>query len=135
MGMRLNRLRWLAAGLVAAGGASAAGQAYAQDLAENSSYMVSYYETVAASQPAPGGPAPDALLAHYRDSARQEPGVVSVEVLTDLGRSTRYVVIEQWNSPEALARHQTAASSLQLKQQLAAWLTDPSDQRVHVKFK
>ncbi len=96
-------------------------------------YVVTYFETVKV-QPAPAAATPLAVLSHYRDNTAHEAGAVDVKVLGDVDRPGRYVVVEQWDSADSFKQHASAASTVQMKQDLAPWLAGPGDQRIHSMF-
>jgi quinol monooxygenase YgiN len=100
-------------------------------------YVVTYYETApgAASAPALQNTiTPAAAFTRYADSTAAEPGAVSLQVLDDSERPSRYVVLEVWQNASAFQQHRAAAATRQLGQDIAPWLNGPPDQRIHTRF-
>jgi quinol monooxygenase YgiN len=75
-----------------------------------------------------------ALLAAYRIASRREAGNQSVEVLREIHRPNRFVIIEAWNDEAAFQTHEPATHTAQLRSGLKSIHNSPYDQRVHHEF-
>jgi quinol monooxygenase YgiN len=71
-----------------------------------------------------------ALLRRYRDASRAEDGSLRFDVLAEIARPTRFVIIEAWRDKGALAVHTLSAGTLQFHDQLVAIQEAPPDVRI-----
>jgi quinol monooxygenase YgiN len=97
--------------------------------------ILAYYDTIPAGQTQPGGDSALAILTKYTNAASAEVGASSVKVLTDVGRASRFTVIETWASAAAYNTHAAGAAVTQLKTAISPWLVGPTDERSHVLYK
>lgn len=98
-------------------------------------HVVTYYEVVPADQAPAAGARPRQIFADYVDGARQEPGALSFEVLHDIEKNNRYVMLEVWRDDADFQEHKLAESNVQLTKMLQPWLIGPVDQRVNVEWR
>jgi quinol monooxygenase YgiN len=109
--------------LVAAlAGAVCGHAAYAQD---DAVYRTTYVEVM------PNSVAPGiALLKHYRDASRQSGGNLRFDVLAEIGRPNRFVILETWSDKTALVRHPQSADEAQFLEKLKLIEDAPPDERM-----
>jgi len=99
--------------------------------------IVAHYDT----QPASVAPPPSAnttalgVLKTYASASALEAGFVSVKVLTDIGRSSRFEVVEVWASQAAHTAHRAALAYATLQTAIAPWLVGPVEEIAHTHFK
>jgi quinol monooxygenase YgiN len=98
-------------------------------------HVVTYYEVVPADQAPAKGARPAQILADYVDGARQEPGALSFEVLHDVEKRNRYVMLEVWRDRADFQQHAQAQSSIELTKLMQPWLIGPVDQRVNIEWR
>jgi quinol monooxygenase YgiN len=72
-----------------------------------------------------------ALLKQYRDAARKDAGNLRSEVVQEINRPTRFVVLAIWADQKAFEAHGTAAHTAQFRDKLKAVQAAPYDERVH----
>ena len=111
----------LAIGLVVA--AALVPAAHAQSSA---AYLATYVE-VMPNAVASGA----ALLKQYRDLSFKEDGNLRVDVLAEIERPNRFVIIEAWRDKAALDAHAQATSTLQFRDKLKAIADAPYDERIN----
>jgi quinol monooxygenase YgiN len=70
-------------------------------------------------------------LTRYRDAARTEAGNQRAEVLTRIGQSHQFVILQVWADQNAFEAHARAAGTIQAREQLQAMRSAPLDERVH----
>jgi quinol monooxygenase YgiN len=99
-----------------------ASPASAQDSA---AYVVTYVELMP-SEIAGGA----ALLRHYRDASRTEPGSMRFDILHEIARPNRFAIIEIWKDKAARDAHDQAATSRQFRDKLKPIEDAPVDERV-----
>jgi quinol monooxygenase YgiN len=97
-------------------------------------HVVIYYEVVPADQAPAQGARPRQIFANYVDGARQEPGALAFEVLHDVEKHNRYVMLEVWRDSADFQQHMHAESSAQLAKTLQPWLIGPVDLRVNTEL-
>jgi quinol monooxygenase YgiN len=96
--------------------------AYAQG---NAIYVVSYVELM------PNALASGAtLLRRYRQASRKDDGNLRSDVLAEIARDNRFVIIEAWKDKTALEAHLQSAGTAQFREKLKAIQDAPVDQRV-----
>jgi quinol monooxygenase YgiN len=72
-----------------------------------------------------------ALLKQYRGASLNEDGNLRFDVLQEIDRPNRFVVVEAWRDKAALDAHAQAASTLQFRDKLKAIADAPYDERVN----
>lgn len=70
------------------------------------------------------------LLKRYRQVSRRGDGNLRFDVLAEIARHNRFVIIEAWKDKTALDAHVQAAESVQFREKLKAIQDAPPDQRV-----
>ncbi len=71
-----------------------------------------------------------ALLRRFRDASRAEDDSLRFDVLAEIARPTRFVIIEAWRDKGALAVHTLSTGTLQFRDQLVAIQEAPPDVRI-----
>jgi quinol monooxygenase YgiN len=89
-------------------------------------YVATYVEVVPAATKDGA-----ALLKQYRDAARKDAGNLRAEVVQEINRPTRFVVLAIWADQKAFEAHGTAAHTAQFRDKLKAVQAAPYDERVH----
>lgn len=108
--------------VVAIAAATRGHAAYAQG---NAVYLTTYVEVM------PNSVASGiALLKHYRDASRRNNGNLRFDVLAEIGRPNRFVILETWRDKTAPATHQQSADEAQFLEQLKLIQDAPPDERV-----
>ena len=98
-------------------------QAQAED---DSVYRVTYVEALPFDVMSPqSGVALE--LEHYRDASRKEPGNVRFDVLTELGRPNRFVILEVWRNTTSSDAHDKADSTAKFRQAMDKVQSAPLD--------
>jgi quinol monooxygenase YgiN len=97
-----------------------ASPARAQDSA---AYVITYVELMP-SEIAGGA----ALLKHYRDASRTEPGSIRFDVLHEIARPNRFAIVEIWK--DKAARDARAAAVSEFRDKLKPIEDAPPDERV-----
>jgi (4S)-4-hydroxy-5-phosphonooxypentane-2,3-dione isomerase len=69
-----------------------------------------------------------ATVANARASLR-EPGVARFDVMQDLDNPTRFVLVEAYRSPAAVAAHKETAHYLTWRDTVADWMAEPRSSR------
>lgn len=96
--------------------------AYAQG---NAVYVATYVELM------PNALASGAvLLKRYRQASRRADGNLRFDVLAEIARDNRFVIIEAWKDKTALDAHTQTAESVQFRERLKPIQDAPFDQRV-----
>jgi quinol monooxygenase YgiN len=72
-----------------------------------------------------------ALLKQYRDAARKDAGNLRAEVVQEMNRPGRFVILAIWADPKAFEAHGKAAHTAQFRDRLKAVQAAPYDERVH----
>ena len=70
-------------------------------------------------------------LEHYRDASRKEPGNVHFDVLTELGRPNRFVILEVWRNTTSSDAHDKADSTAKFRQTMDKVQSAPLDMRAN----
>jgi quinol monooxygenase YgiN len=94
--------------------------------AQGDTVYVATYVEVMPNAVAPAG----ALLRRYRDASRAEAGNLRFDVLAEIARPNRFVIVETWSDKAALATHSQSAGAAQFREQLAAIQDAPPDVRL-----
>jgi autoinducer 2-degrading protein len=68
-------------------------------------------------------------LERYRDSSRKEPGNLRFDVLIELGRPNRFVILEGWRDAASLDAHGKADSTAKFHQAMDTMQAAPLDVR------
>ena len=68
-------------------------------------------------------------LERYRDSSRREAGNLRFDVLVELGRPNRFVIIQAWRNAEALDAHDQGDGAAKYRQAIGPMLSAPPDIR------
>jgi quinol monooxygenase YgiN len=68
-------------------------------------------------------------LEHYRDASRKEAGNVRFDVLTELGRPNRFVILEAWRNAASLDDHDKSDSTAKFRQTMDKVQSAPLDTR------
>jgi quinol monooxygenase YgiN len=71
------------------------------------------------------------LIEQYREATRKGVGNSSVEVVQELGRSNRFVIVEVWKDQASFDTHEKANQTTDFRSRLRAIHGSPYDQRVH----
>jgi quinol monooxygenase YgiN len=71
------------------------------------------------------------LLKQYRDLSFKEDGNLRVDVLQEIERPNRFVIVEAWRDKAALEAHAQTASTLQFRDKLKAIADAPYDERIN----
>lgn len=74
------------------------------------------------------------LLKEYRATSRVQNGNAGVEILQEISRMNRFVILEWWNDESSFQAHESAEHTKQFRAALAAIHNSPYDQRVHQSF-
>ncbi|MGP0094690.1 MAG: putative quinol monooxygenase [Xanthobacteraceae bacterium] len=94
--------------------------------AQNAIYLATYVEVVPASVETGR-----ALLRQYGEASRRDAGNRRFELLQEIGRANRFVLLETWSDQSALDAHKKAAHTAQFGDRLASILSSPNDERVN----
>jgi len=68
---------------------------------------------------------------HYRDASRKEAGNVRFDVLTELGRPNRFVIIEAWRDVASFDAHDKADGTAKFRQAMDKVQSAPLDIRAN----
>jgi quinol monooxygenase YgiN len=71
-----------------------------------------------------------ALLKRHRDASRKEAGNLRFDVLAEIARGNRFVIISAWSDKTALDAHVQSAASVQFSEDLKPIEDAPADERV-----
>jgi quinol monooxygenase YgiN len=71
-----------------------------------------------------------AALKRYRDASRHDPGNLRFDVLAEMARPNRFVMVEAWKDKATLDAHAQSAGAVQFQEQLKPIQDAPNDQRV-----
>src|SRR5262245_10052540 len=71
------------------------------------------------------------LIEQYREATRKEAGNSSVEVVQEISRSNRFVILEVWKDQASFETHEKANHTADFRSRLRAIHVSPYDQRVH----
>ena len=75
-----------------------------------------------------------ALIKQYRDAGRTEQGNSSIDVVQEIGRPNRFVIIEFWKDQSSLEAHERAERTAQFRTKIKAIHNSPFDEREHHGF-
>lgn len=92
-------------------------------------HIVTYVEV----KPSSVGPAIP-LLRQYRDAGRKEAGNERVEIAQEIGRKSRFVILEIWKDQAAFEAHGKAAETAAFREKFKAIAAAPYDERIHAAF-
>jgi quinol monooxygenase YgiN len=98
--------------------------AFAQAPADGAIYGVAYVDVMPS-----GRAAMVTALKSYRDASSKEAGFVRVDLLEQIGRNGRFVVLETWKDLAAFDAHGMSASAKQLQSALTPIRISGYDQR------
>jgi quinol monooxygenase YgiN len=70
------------------------------------------------------------LLKSYRDGARKEDGNLRSDLLQEIGRPNRFVIVDVWKDKAAFDAHGKAAGTAQFRDKLKNIQNAPPDERV-----
>ncbi len=73
-----------------------------------------------------------ALIKEYREATRTHSGNAGVDVVQEIGRPNRFVIMEVWKDQASFESHEKAAPTEQFRTRLKAIHDSPYDQRVHI---
>lgn len=105
-------------------GQTQAAQSQAPVAAEPTVYAVTYVDVMPS-----GAKAMAAAFTQYRDGSRKESGFVGFELLEQIGRPGRYVVLETWKDQQAFDAHTNAAHVKTYRDALESIRVSGYDQR------
>jgi quinol monooxygenase YgiN len=71
------------------------------------------------------------LVKQYRDAMRAEKGNAGADFVQEMGRPSRFVIVEFWKDQSSFEAHEKAAHTAQFRSKLKAIQNSPYDQRVH----
>jgi len=71
------------------------------------------------------------LIEQYRNASQKEAGNVSVEVVEEISRSNRFVILEVWRDQASFETHEKSNHTADFRSRLRAIHGSPYDQRVH----
>lgn len=95
---------------------------HAQD---DTMYIATYVEAMPNSDAAA-----TRLLKRYRDVSSRQDGNLRFDVLQEIARANRFVIVEQWKDQAALDAHQQSAATTTFRDSLKAIENAPYDQRI-----
>ncbi len=72
-----------------------------------------------------------ALVKQYRDASRTEKGNAGADFVQEMGRPSRFVIVEFWKDQSSFDGHEKAGQTAQFRSKLKAIHNSPYDQRVH----
>jgi quinol monooxygenase YgiN len=70
-------------------------------------------------------------LERYRDASRKEAGNLRFDVLIELGRPNRFVILQAWRSADALDAHDKAETTAKYRQAMDGMQSVPPDIRAN----
>ncbi len=71
------------------------------------------------------------LIRQYRDATRAEKGNSGADFVQEIGRPSRFVIVEFWKDQASFDAHEKAGHTAQFRSKLKAIHNSPYDQRVH----
>jgi quinol monooxygenase YgiN len=71
------------------------------------------------------------LIEQYRNATQKEAGNVSIDVVQEISRSNRFVILEVWRDQASFETHDKANHTADFRSRLRAIHGSPYDQRVH----
>ncbi len=106
-------------------------RAQSAQAASDALYLVTYIEVM----PNAAGPA-EAELKRYRDAGRRDDGNLRLDVLAEIARPNRFVIVEAWRDKAALDAHAQSAGTIQFQEKLEPIEDAPFDERLaHVLYR
>jgi len=72
-----------------------------------------------------------ALLKQYRDASRKDGGNLRLEIVQEINRPSRFVILAIWTDQQAFEAHGKAPHTAQFRDRLKAIHAAPYDERVH----
>src|SRR5262249_4207858 len=72
-----------------------------------------------------------ALMKRYREAVHSEKGNSSIDIVQEIGRPNRFVIVEIWKDDASFEAHEKAPQTAQFRNALKAIHNSPYDQRVH----
>jgi len=72
-----------------------------------------------------------ALTKQYREATRAEKGNSGIDVVQEIGRPSRFVILELWKDQSSFEAHEKGGPTAQFRSKLKAIQNSPYDQRVH----
>lgn len=104
---------------------AAATMGYSACAETNAVYLTTYVEVM------PNAAAPaSALLRRYREASRRETGNLRFDILTEIARPNRFVIVAAWRDQTTFDAHAQSAGTAQFLQKLKAIQDAPPDERV-----
>ena len=94
--------------------------------AQDAVYLATYVEVMPTSIEAG-----TSLLKQYQGASRNESGNQRFELVQEIGRPNRFVMLETWSNWDALDAHQKAAHTLQFRDNIKAIQSAPNDERAN----
>ena len=73
-----------------------------------------------------------ALIKQYREASRSEAGNSSINVVQEIARPNRFVIVETWKDQASFEGHEKASHTGDFRMKLSAIHNSPYDQRVHL---
>ncbi len=71
------------------------------------------------------------LLKRYRNASRKEAGNLRVDVLAEIARDNRFVIISVWSDKAAFDAHVQSAAGMQFREKFKAIEDAPADERAN----
>src|SRR5437762_6727745 len=71
------------------------------------------------------------LIKQYRDATRAQKGNSGADFVQEMGRLSRFVIVEFWKDQASFDAHEKAGHTAQFRSKLKAIHNSPYDQRVH----
>ncbi|HEX3506628.1 MAG TPA: antibiotic biosynthesis monooxygenase [Xanthobacteraceae bacterium] len=91
-------------------------------------YLTSYVEVLPFEAPSAQSKA-TVTLEHYREASRKQAGNLRFDVLTELGRPDRLVILEAWRDAASFDAHDKADSTARYRQAIDTMQSVPPDIR------
>jgi quinol monooxygenase YgiN len=91
-------------------------------------YLTTYVEVLPFEAPSAQSKA-TVTLEHYREASRKEAGNLRFDVLTELGRPDRLVILEAWRDAASFDAHDKADSTVRYRQAIDTMQSVPPDIR------
>jgi len=93
---------------------------------DNAVYLATYVDTMPNAAAAGA-----ALLRRYREASLADDGNLRFDVLQEIGRPIRFVIVEAWRDQAALDAHAQTANTQQFRDKLKAIANAPYDERTN----
>jgi quinol monooxygenase YgiN len=74
------------------------------------------------------------LIKQYRENTRMERGNSGLNVVQEIGRPNRFVIVEVWSDQSSFDAHERGEHTVQFRSGLKVIQNSPFDQRVHRAF-